>query len=216
MTVLAEGLFMPTGLLAVVYLVRRLGAIDYATFALAMAIIVPLQSVTTAPFSAAYGRAIEATDDWHFAVAALLRRHLFVTALVAVCVGLLAPAIATRLATPALGPILRVFALDIPLFSLGQAHRDILTGLDMRRWRMIGNVANARPADPDRALRRGWLRGDGRNCRHARRVDCPPGAWSLRRATTPALQRSGGTRSSGGPTTTNRPAHPEPAPVRTP
>jgi O-antigen/teichoic acid export membrane protein len=147
LTVLTEGLFMPTGLLAVVYLVRRLGPTGYATFALAAAVIVPLQWATTAPFSAAFSQAITVNADGRAAVAVLLRRQLLATMVAAIMLWLIAPAIATLLATPLLGPTLRLFALDIPLFGLGQAHRDILSGLNMRRWRTIGNVGRmlARP-----------------------------------------------------------------------
>jgi O-antigen/teichoic acid export membrane protein len=145
--VLAESLFMPTGLIAVIYLARRLGMDGYATFALAFAIVSPLEWIVTGPFSAATVRAVSTTEHWRAVGLVSAHRQFLLGLVVAIGLIIAAPLVVAVLASPMLLPPLRLFALDIPLFALAQGYRDILVGRGLDRERTLGNAGRmiARP-----------------------------------------------------------------------
>ncbi|MEM9484308.1 MAG: oligosaccharide flippase family protein, partial [Cyanobacteria bacterium P01_F01_bin.116] len=70
----------------------------------------------------------------------VVQLHLAVSAGVALLLWLLAPAIAASLNEPSLGDYLRLFALDIPIFSLASAQRHILIGRGQFRERALATA----------------------------------------------------------------------------
>ena len=126
---LAELLILPTGIVTVAFLTRRLGPHDFGVLALSSTLVTWLE----VSLSVLYGRAtikwVAEAEDWRPAGALTTRLHLFTGLLIAAILFLLAPAVASILKIPEMTAVLRLYSLDIPLFALGQAHRQILVGL---------------------------------------------------------------------------------------
>jgi O-antigen/teichoic acid export membrane protein len=126
---LAESLIIPSGLLVAAYLARRLGPDGYGVFAVAAALISWIEWSLTALFSRASVRFVAEASDWRPIGATIVTFHLLMAAAAALILMGVAGTVATLLGTPALAGRLRLFAIDIPLFCLAQAHRNILVGL---------------------------------------------------------------------------------------
>ncbi len=126
---LAESLLIPTGLLTAAYLGRRLGPESYGVFAVATAIVAWIEWSLMALFSRASVRLVADSEDWRPIGGAVVSAQAVLAIAAALLLGLLAGPVAKLLDTPALAGPLRLFAADIPLFCLAQAHRNIMIGL---------------------------------------------------------------------------------------
>jgi O-antigen/teichoic acid export membrane protein len=132
---LAEALIVPTGLLTVAYLTRQLGPTEYGRYTLAVALIAWLEWGLAAPFGRAALRLLSATTDWQPVASLVVRSELVAGAVMAVALFLAAPLVAAALDEPALTSLLRLFAIDIPLFGLSHAHQQVLVALGHFRAR---------------------------------------------------------------------------------
>ncbi|HYN89765.1 MAG TPA: oligosaccharide flippase family protein [Ardenticatenaceae bacterium] len=127
---MAEALSVPTGLLTVVVLTRHLGPADYGLYNLALAIVAALQWIIVAVLGHTTVKFVSQAEDWRPVGAAVVRFYLIVSLAVMLLLWLLAAPLAGLLGVPGLAPYLRLFALEIPVFSVARAHRNILIGLD--------------------------------------------------------------------------------------
>ncbi|MEI6085159.1 MAG: oligosaccharide flippase family protein [Verrucomicrobiota bacterium] len=134
---LAEALVMPTGLVLLAVLTRQLGATQYGIFALAVTVVGWVEWGINALFSRATFKCIGETTDWQPLAAKIVQLNFVISLAAAGLLAILAKPIATLLGEPALAMLLVLFALDIPLFGLAQAHRHILVGLGNYRARAI-------------------------------------------------------------------------------
>lgn len=125
---LAEALILPTGLVTTAILTRRLGTDAYGLFTLAATLVAWLEWTITAMFARATYKCISEVADWRPVGTTVLRLHLGVSAACAVLLVALAGPLAALLGEPALAGYLRLMAVDIPIFSLAHAHRNILIG----------------------------------------------------------------------------------------
>jgi O-antigen/teichoic acid export membrane protein/ubiquinone/menaquinone biosynthesis C-methylase UbiE len=125
---LAEALILPAGLITTVVLTRRLGADGYGLFVLAATLVTWLEWTIAAVFARATYKCIAEVSDWRPVATMVLRLHLGVSAACAVLLAALSGPLAALLGEPALAAYLRLFAVDIPIFSLAHAHRHILVG----------------------------------------------------------------------------------------
>lgn len=126
---LAEALILPAGLLIVMFLTRRLGPDGYGLFALAAAFITSVELIISSFFERATIKFISEATDWQPIGNVVMRLHLTISVGTALLVFISADAIATLLNEPELASYLQLFALDIPLFSLASAQRNVLIGL---------------------------------------------------------------------------------------
>jgi O-antigen/teichoic acid export membrane protein len=126
---LAESLIIPSGLLVAAYLARRLGPDGYGVFAVAAALIAWIEWSLTALFSRASVRFVAEAADWRPIGATIVTFHLLIATVAALLLMGVSGAVATFLRTPVLAGRLQLYAVDIPLFCLAQAHRNILIGL---------------------------------------------------------------------------------------
>ena len=126
---LAECLLIPSGLLTAAYLARRLGPDGYGIFTVAAALVAWVEWSLTAVFSRASVKLVAEARDWRPVGSTIVSVHLGLAAAAAALLAVLAGPIAAWLDTPSLAAPLRLFALDIPLFCLAQAHRGILVGI---------------------------------------------------------------------------------------
>lgn len=134
-TFLAESLMVPAGLITMVVLTRRLGTDGYGLFTLAAAAVAWVEWTIATLFARATYKCVAETTDWQSVGTIVLRLHLAVGVICAVLVIALAGPLATLWGEPSLAGYLRWLALDIPLFSLAAAHRNILVGTGAFRQR---------------------------------------------------------------------------------
>jgi O-antigen/teichoic acid export membrane protein len=134
---LGEALLLPTGLVTAAFLTRKLAPEGYGLFAVASILIAWIEWTISAIFSRAAFKLIGAADDWKPIGAAITRLYLVLGAAAALVLWSCAGAIAVMLKAPALAGYLRLFAIDIPIFCVAQAHRTILVGIGGFRQRAI-------------------------------------------------------------------------------
>jgi O-antigen/teichoic acid export membrane protein len=137
---LADMLILPTGLLTTAYLTRRLGPDGYGLFILAATVVAWIEWSVAALFSRTTIKFVSEANDWRPVGAAVVWLHLLTSTAAMFLLALLAGNLATLLHEPQLAGYLRLFSLDIPLFSLAQAHRNILVGIGGFRERAIASA----------------------------------------------------------------------------
>jgi len=125
---LAELLFPLTALITTGFLTRQLGPQGYGVLALALTTIIWIESAITSCLAKATIKFVGETSDWRPAGAMIARLSLRVGIAAMVLVWLLAAPLSVLLNEPDLAYYLRVAAIDIPLFCLGQAYRSVLIG----------------------------------------------------------------------------------------
>ncbi len=132
---LAEVLILPTGLATVVFLTRRLGPDGYGLFTLSAAMVTWVETGISALFSRASIKLISESPDWRPIGTTVLRLHLALSCVAGAILFFLAAPISNLMKEPLLHDGLRLFAIDIPLFCLAKASRNILTGVGKYRQR---------------------------------------------------------------------------------
>jgi O-antigen/teichoic acid export membrane protein len=125
----AESLVLPTGLIAAAFLTRRLGPDGYGLLALTGSLVSWFEWSITTIFGRTVIKLVGEADDWRPVAATVVRLHLLASVACMASLWLAAPLLSTLLHEPALVTYLFLYALDIPLFSLAQAHRNILIGV---------------------------------------------------------------------------------------
>jgi O-antigen/teichoic acid export membrane protein len=134
---LAEALLLPTGLITAAFLTRQFGPESYGLFVLAATFVGWVEWGITSIFSRATLKFVGEAEDWRPVGTTIMRLHLAAGIGGMLLLWLLADPIARWLNEPVLVPYLCLFALDIPLHSLAQAHRNILTGIGGFRQRAL-------------------------------------------------------------------------------
>jgi O-antigen/teichoic acid export membrane protein len=125
----AESLLLPTGLLTAAFLARRLGPESYGLFVVTAAIIAWIEWSLTALFARTSIKLVADAHSWQKIGATIVSVYLFAASAGALLLWRLAPPLALLLHKPEVAEYLRIFAIDIPLFCLAQAHRNILVGM---------------------------------------------------------------------------------------
>ncbi len=137
---LADMLILPTGLLTTAYLTRRLGPEGYGLFILAATLVAWVEWSVSSLFSRTTIKFVGEAQDWRPVGAAVAWLHLLSGAAAMLLLALLAGPLAALLHEPRLAGYLRLFSLDIPLFALAQAHRNILVGIGGFRERALASA----------------------------------------------------------------------------
>jgi O-antigen/teichoic acid export membrane protein len=115
----------------------RLGPAGYGGYTLAATIVFWLESILVMLFDRVTVKLVGESDDWRPVASTALRLNLLVSGGAALLLMALAGPIAAGLNEPPLAVYLRLFALDIPLASLSQAHRAFLAGVGCFRRRAL-------------------------------------------------------------------------------
>jgi O-antigen/teichoic acid export membrane protein len=126
---LAEALFPLTGLITTVFLTRRLGPANYGLFTLAATLVTWVEGSLITVFTRATFKFVAEAEDWRPIGTTVMQLHLATSVGVMLLFWLLASPIASLFNEPVLATYLRLFALDIPFFSLARAHQNILIGI---------------------------------------------------------------------------------------
>jgi O-antigen/teichoic acid export membrane protein len=132
---IAEGLFLPTGLVLAAFLTRNLGPHGYGLFTLATSITTWVCSGVNGTFSRATVRCVSEGEDWRSVSATVLRLYGGVSVSAAILLWFGASFVASLYDEPELTFPLQLLAFDIPIFCFAQAHRSILIGIGGFRQR---------------------------------------------------------------------------------
>src|SRR5690242_13104240 len=110
----ADALILPTGMLTVVYLTRRLGPDGFGLFAIAAAIVLWVESSINTVFHRPTLRIIADRKNSPSVWPTVVRMHLRVSGIAMLLLCLLSPLIAAVLHQQQLTTCLWLFSLDIP------------------------------------------------------------------------------------------------------
>jgi len=138
----AELILLPTGLVTAAVLTRTLGPRGYGLFSVAATFITWIAVTTTTLLARAAVKFVSETDEWRPVATGVLRWRLAIGAATALAVAAAAVPIARLLGEATLAPYLAVFAIDVLLFNLVRAYRDVLTGRG--RFREVAALSAAR------------------------------------------------------------------------
>jgi hypothetical protein len=127
-------------LITSVFLTTRLGTSGYGAFTLAATIIAWVEWTIASVFARPAIKFIGEAQDWRPVGSAIIRHYLLVSVLATFFVWILAWPIGNILQEPTLPKFLCLFAIDIPIFGLAQAHRNILIGLGSFRRRAVSGA----------------------------------------------------------------------------
>jgi O-antigen/teichoic acid export membrane protein len=131
----AEMLIVPTGILTVAFLTRRLGPAGYGMLAIAGAFVDWLEWGIAASFTRATVKFVSEAKDWRPVAARAVQLQLMISLAAGALLALLAGPIAALMHEPELAHYLRLYSIDLPIFCLAQAHRDVLVGLGLFKQR---------------------------------------------------------------------------------
>ena len=144
----AEALALPVALLLSAYVTRRLGPGTYGLYAIAGSMVAWVEWTAAAVISRAIIRETARHPGDDGVGTAAVQVNLLVGLAGTAALWLAAPALALLTGEPRLTHPLRLFALDVPLFTLAMAHRMLLVGtgafsaravLPVVRW--VGRLA---------------------------------------------------------------------------
>jgi O-antigen/teichoic acid export membrane protein len=138
---LAEALVIPTGLATAIYLTRRLGPASYGAFTLAASLVATVEWSTTSMLGRAALQYLSEADDAADATGVVVRIYLLVGCAGGLLLALAAGSLAALLGDPALRRHLVLFSLDVPIFAVAQAHRQVLVGGGAFRLRAVAGSA---------------------------------------------------------------------------
>lgn len=139
----AEALVLPTGLITLAVLTRKLGTSEYGLLTLAATAVAWIEWSLSAMLSRATNKWISGSADWKPVATTALQLYLLVGIVVAGCLILAANPLAAGLGEPALAGYLRLYAFDIPLFGLALGYRNTLIGIGAfreRAWMSVGRL----------------------------------------------------------------------------
>ena len=138
---LAEALMFPTGLVTAGILTRNLGQDGYGVLTLVSVLVSWVEWTITSIFARTAVKFVSDADDWKPVGSAIAQLHFLIGAAATVVLWVFAEPIAALFDVPDFAGYLRLFALDIPIFCLAYAHRQILVGRGLFQVRAIASAA---------------------------------------------------------------------------
>jgi len=125
---LAESLIIPTGFITAVYLARKLGPTEYGLFALATIIILWIEWLNVSLFSHTTVKFVSEAKDWKPIGITVIQLHLISSIGIAILIWFLSSPLAGIFNEPSMDNYLKLYAVDIPIFTLARANCNILIG----------------------------------------------------------------------------------------
>ncbi|MBW2170456.1 MAG: oligosaccharide flippase family protein [Deltaproteobacteria bacterium] len=133
----AEVLIIPVGFITAVFLARQLGPVNFGLFAIALRLVTWVEWTSLTVFYSATVKFVSEEDDWRAVGTTVVRLHLVVGVGIAALLWITASPLARAFNEPAMATYLKLFAIDIPIFSLFSVHSSILVGRGLfkeRAW----------------------------------------------------------------------------------
>ena len=137
---LAEALIFPTGLVTAGILTRSLGQEGYGVLTLVSVLVSWVEWTITSIFSRTAIKFVSDAGDWRPVGTVIAQLHVGIGALAAAVLWVFAQPIADVMDIPTFAPYLRLFAIDIPIFCLAYAHRQLLVGRGLYRVRAVASA----------------------------------------------------------------------------
>ena len=134
---LAEAIALPTGLATAAFLSRQLQPDGYGLFALAVTLIIWIEATINSFLSSASIKFVSQADDWEPVGTAVVHLYVLTSLGCMLLIWVTAAPIAGVLDAPQLGQYLWLFALDLPLAGLANAHQRLLIGTGQYRSRAL-------------------------------------------------------------------------------
>jgi len=125
---LASALILPTGIITVAFLTRRLGPESYGLFAVAVTIVAWIELIIEICFTGTSVKFIAESDNWKTVAAKFVQIQFMVGLAAAGLLVFFAPYLAIWLKAVELSGYLRLYSLDIPIYAVVCLHRSILIG----------------------------------------------------------------------------------------
>ncbi|MFK8183183.1 MAG: lipopolysaccharide biosynthesis protein [Phormidesmis sp.] len=139
---LAEALIFPTGLVTAGILTRQLGQEGYGMLTLVAVLVSWIEWTITSIFARTSIKFVSDAEDWQPVGAMIAQLHLLIGAVATAVIWIFAQPIAGGLGVedPNFVGYLRLFSLDIPIFCLAYAHRQLLIGRGFFSQRAIASA----------------------------------------------------------------------------
>ena len=138
---LAEALMFPTGLVTAGILTRNLGQDGYGVLTLVSVLVSWVEWTITSIFARTAVKFVSDADDWRPVGSVISQLHFLIGVAATIVLWVFAGPIAALLDVPDFVGYLRLFSLDIPIFCLAYAHRQILVGRELYGVRAIASAA---------------------------------------------------------------------------
>jgi O-antigen/teichoic acid export membrane protein len=125
------------GFITAVFLARKLGPVNFGLFVLALRLVSWIEWTSLTFFYSATVKFVSEQDDWKAVGTTVLRLHLAVGGCIAVLLWIMSSPLARAFNEPSMATYLKLFAIDIPIFSLFTANSSMLTGRGLfkeRAW----------------------------------------------------------------------------------
>src|SRR5688500_5834064 len=132
---IGEAILLPTGLVTAAYLTRRLGTSDYGLLTLVSAFVAWVEWSVSAVFSRATLKFVGEADDWRPLGGTIVRLHFVAGAACTAAIVVLAGPLSRLFGEPSIAGDLRLLALQVPVFCVAQAMRNILVAIGRYRAR---------------------------------------------------------------------------------
>lgn len=126
---LANALFLPTGFITAIFLARHLGPMYYGLFALVSRLVIWIEWSGTSIFSSPTIKFIGEAEDWRPIGTIVARLYLTIGCGIGALLWILSTPLSGLFNEPSMARYLRLFAVDIPIFSLASVNLNILAGL---------------------------------------------------------------------------------------
>ncbi len=136
----AEALMFPTGLVTAGILTRRLGLDGYGVLTMVSVLVSWVEWTITSIFSRTAIKFVSDAEDWKPVGTVIVQLHLLLGLLSTAVLWVFARPIAELLDIPTFVPYLRLFSLDIPIFCLSYAHRQLLVGRGLYQVRAVASA----------------------------------------------------------------------------
>jgi O-antigen/teichoic acid export membrane protein len=127
-TLVAEGIALPAGLVTAAVLTRGLGPETYGSFIVVATTVATFEWLLIAIYARAVVKFVAEAEDWPPVAATAFRAYVLSGLAIAAAILLLAGPVASALNDPSLARYFRMFAPEIPLFALGAGCKGVLAG----------------------------------------------------------------------------------------
>jgi len=127
-TLVAEGIALPAGLVTAMVMTRGLGPEIYGRFTVVASTLAITEWLLIAVFARAVVKFVAEADDWKPVAATSFRVYVISGLVIGTAFWTLAGSVAGLLGDALLADYFRMFAIQIPIFGVGAAGRNVLAG----------------------------------------------------------------------------------------
>jgi O-antigen/teichoic acid export membrane protein len=139
-TLIAEGIALPAGLITAMVMTRGLGPETYGRFTVVATTLAITEWLLIAVLARAVVKFVAEAEDWKPVAATSFRIYVVGGLGIGLAFWALAGTVAALLGDPVLADYFRLFAIQIPVFATGAASRNVLAGQGRYRQQAIASA----------------------------------------------------------------------------